>query len=100
MKRYLLWAMLALGALAVVLLPGPAAAQHSNGARDQGNSTARSVFELIAAINAANQAGGSNTINLPPDHPGQRRNDRAEHGPGHARVPPVRRGARGGPDPR
>jgi hypothetical protein len=66
MKRYLLWAMLALGALAVVLLPGPAAAQHSNGARDQGNWTARSVSELIAAIDAANLAGGSHTINLAP----------------------------------
>ena len=49
--------MLALTTMAVLLLPMIAAA---------GNWTARSVPELIADINAANSAGGMNTITLAP----------------------------------
>ncbi|MGA3284256.1 MAG: hypothetical protein ABSD57_07350 [Verrucomicrobiota bacterium] len=50
-------AMLALAAMALVVAARPAAA---------GNWTARSVSELIADINAANLAGGVNTITLAP----------------------------------
>lgn len=48
-------AMLALAALALVAVPRPAAA---------GNWNVKSVSELVAAINAANNAGGANTISL------------------------------------
>ena len=58
-------AMLALAAMAVVLLPsrGGAASGKPHGG---GNWNANNVSELIAAINAANQAGGVNTITLAP----------------------------------
>ena len=48
-------AMLALAALALIVAPRPTAA---------GNWSAHSVSDLIAAINAANSAGGVNTITL------------------------------------
>jgi hypothetical protein len=48
-------AMLALAAVALVVVPRPAAAA---------NWSANNVSELVGAINAANQAGGANTIIL------------------------------------
>ena len=50
-------ALLALAAVAVIGVPEPAAA---------GNWNVNKVSDLIAAINAANHAGGVNTINLAP----------------------------------
>ena len=55
MKRNMVWVTMALGSIALVLIPSVATAKVW---------TAKSVSELIADINAANQAGGSNTIVL------------------------------------
>lgn len=59
-------AMLALAATAFVVLPKLEAGPSPNGPHGGGNWTARNVSELIADINAANSAGGVNTITLTP----------------------------------
>ena len=56
-RRMRMGGMLALAAVALVITPQLAAA---------GNWSVKNVSELVAAINAANQAGGVNTINLAP----------------------------------
>ena len=56
-RRMRMGAMLALAAAALVITPRLAAA---------GNWSVKNVSELVAAINAANQAGGANTVNLAP----------------------------------
>jgi len=58
--------MLVLAAMAIVLLPKSEAGPPPGNPRGGGNWDARNVSELIAAINAANLAGGVNAINLAP----------------------------------
>ena len=57
-------ALLALAAMALIVVPRPAAAQPASAVSGGRNWLARSVPELIADINAANLAGGVNTITL------------------------------------
>ncbi|MBP7934263.1 MAG: hypothetical protein KA354_06400 [Phycisphaerae bacterium] len=62
MRRYMVCAVLAV--MALVLLPGPATGQTAIRVDGGRSWTAASVADLIAAINASNLAGGSNTITL------------------------------------